>query len=281
MRLTAFCGLAVLLAAAGPARAQTEALSVDDVLGLRQRGVSTHRILYYAHTYCVSFVLTDSIEKLLRDAGADGVLLDGLRTTCTTEAPLTRHTAGTLLDVDFASAQGLPGSSSTDGLCSATFERDGLRFDNRRRDAACLIDYPSDSIPGNASLELTVRGLATSYHEVAVLGFGHPTGQAVHYLLSIGRDQRVRLSWNGASSSRTLLDRYASGIGAAPSGQDVVRVEVRGRVLTVVVNGATVGFAEAPDEVGGGLMLGVGPRTNVAFEHLRVRVLQNGELARH
>lgn len=280
MRLTTICGLAALLAVAGrPARAQTEALSVDDVVQLRQRGVSTHQILYYARTYCVAFVLTDSIERLLRAAGADGTLLEGLRVTCTTEAPLTRRTAGTLLDVEFASAHGLPGSNSSDGLCSATFETGGLRFDNWRRDAACLIDYPSDPIPAGVSLELTISGLAASYEQVAVLGFGHPSGLAIHYLLSIGRDQRVRLSWNSASSSRTLLDRYASGIGATPSGRDVVRVDVRGRQLRVVVDGKTVGIAEAPDDVSGGLMLGVGPRTKVLFEHLRVRVLGNDELA--
>lgn len=282
MRLTTVCGIgALLVLAARPARAQTDALSVDDVLGLQQRGVSTHQILHYASAYCVAFAMSDSIEQRLRAAGADHELLEGLRTTCTTDAPLTRRTAGTLLDVDFAAAHGLPGSTSPDGLCAATFAAGGLRFANRRRDAACLIDYPSDSIPGDVSLELTVAGLDSSYDRVAVLGFGHPSGLAIHYLLSIGRDQRVRLSWNGAAASRTLLDRFASGIGATPSGRDVVRVDVRGRLLTVVVNGRTVGVAEAPDDVGGGVMLGVGPRTTVTFEHLRVAVLRRDELAKH
>lgn len=284
MRLTMLAPVVVLVvgvALAHPLRAQTESLSLDDVVGLYQRGVSARQILHYAQTYCIGFALTDTVQRALRSAGADSATLQGLAGACTTVAPLARSTPGTLLDVDFPAAAGSPASVSSDELCTAIFENAGLHMRNRRRDDACVIDYPSDSLPDRIVLELTVSGLNTSRDAIAVLGFGRASGRDDHYMLRIGGDQRVVLSWTGTVASRTLLDRRIDGIGATASGRDVMRVELRGRAMTVLVNGRPVGVAQAPDDIAGGLMLGVGPRTDALFEHLAVRVLNGAELAKH
>src|SRR3954454_13080735 len=85
----AMIGAAALLLAATPLRAQSavKALSLTEVIDLRQHGVSSRQILRSAREYCIAFSVDDSVRRQLTVAGADTLLVGGLSNVCSTVKP--------------------------------------------------------------------------------------------------------------------------------------------------------------------------------------------------
>ena len=201
---------------ARPARAQ--GLTLAELVDLRRNGVSPRQILRNAEEYCISFVITDSVARVLRDS-VDASIVDRLRQICTTAAPLARIAPGTLLDVDFRVASSLGEFVSTDRLCSARFEERGLRFINRRRQGGCVIGYPSDPLDGAVRMELTVSGLGAQRSAAVVLGFGRSGVEWNHYSFSIDAEQRIELCVNTRDACRRLFYRtHVAAVNKDPNG---------------------------------------------------------------
>jgi hypothetical protein len=267
-------GLAVLAIAPSRVQGQAQGLTLDEVLDMQRRGVSTRQVLRSAQEYCIAFTLSDSTLRVLRAAGAEQPLIDGLRQTCTTEAPLTHMLPGMLLDVDFAKATALGEFAAEDGLCTARFARNGLSFENRRREGGCVIGYPSDPLSGPVRIELTVSDLGNQRPGTVVLGFGRVGEQWNHYTFSIDTYQRAELCVNIDGKCRRLVGKSrVTSILIQPGAKNQLAVEVRGRNLLLAVNGQQVGTYVAETTVEGGLVIGVGPMTRVVFEQLRARSL--------
>ncbi len=174
MRVTAGRSLGLVsacvltLAASAPALpGQANALSLSEVLSLQQRGVSARQILRSARDYCIAFTVTDSIGRALAAAGADTMLLSGLRDACVVK-PSPPLPPGVLLDDDFKSA-GL--FAAGDHLCAVRPDARGLRIENRR-ETGCAIAYPLALDSGDVRLELSVAELAGNARATVVLGFG-------------------------------------------------------------------------------------------------------------
>ena len=77
--------LALILAA--PARGQGKGYTLDDILGLLKRHVSSTRVLSLAKTSCVTFEVTDDVAARLKRAGGTAALVDGLRQVCNPNSP--------------------------------------------------------------------------------------------------------------------------------------------------------------------------------------------------
>jgi hypothetical protein len=267
-------GLTILALTPSATHAQAQGLTLDEVVEMQHRGVSTRQMLRSAQEYCIAFMLTDSTLRVLRAAGAEQQLLDGLRQTCTTEAPLARMQPGMLLDVDFSKASALGEFTAEDGLCTARFARNGLRFENRRREGGCVIGYPSDPLEGPVRIELTMSDLGAQRPGTVVLGFGRDGDGWNHYSFSIDTYQRAELCLNLGDKCRRLVARSrVTGILIQPGAKNQLVVDVRGRNLTLAVNGQQVGTYTADSPVNGGLVIGVGAMTKVVFEQLKARTL--------
>lgn len=267
-------GFIVLTLMPSSARGQAQGLTLDEVMEMQRKGVSVRQMLRSAQEYCIAFVLTDSTLKALRAAGAEEQLIQGLRQTCTTEAPLTRMQPGMLLDVDFSKASALGEFISEDGVCTARFAPNGLRFENRRREGGCVIGYPSDPLEGPVRIEMTISDLGAPRPATVVLGFGRQGEEWNHYSFSIGSDQRAELCVNVGDKCRRLVSRSrVTGILTQPGAKNQMAVEVRGRSILLAVNGQQIGTFTADGPVTGGLVLGVGPMTHVIFEQLKARSL--------
>jgi hypothetical protein len=266
--------IAVLGSSPSRAQAQAQGLTLDEIVDMQHKGVSTRQMLRSAQEYCIAFTLTDSTVRALRSAGAEQQLIDGLRNTCTTEAPLTRMLPGMLLDVDFAKASALGEFTSEDALCRARFARNGLSFENRRREGGCVIGYPSDPLTGPVRIELTVSDLGNQRPAMVVLGFGRDGDQWNHYTFSIDTYQRAELCINADGRCRRILGKSrVTSILIQPGAKNQLAVEVRGRNVLLAVNGQPIGNYTADVPVTGGLVIGVGAMTRVVFEQLRARSL--------
>jgi hypothetical protein len=267
----ATAGLVILALVMTPHTARAQGITLGEIFELHRSGVSARQILRNAQEYCIAFVITDSVARVLRDS-LDRNFADDLRQTCTTTSPLARIAPGTLLDVDFAVAKSLGEFVATDRLCSARFEALGLRFANRRRQGGCVIAYPADPLDGPVRIELTVSGLGTQRAAAVVLGFGRDGSEWNHYSYSIDGEQHVELCVNAREACRRVFYRArVAAVNTAPDAKNRLEVEVRGRNVSLAVNGQLMGTYVAPEAVRGGIVLGVGPFTNVLLEKLVVR----------
>jgi hypothetical protein len=271
--------------AAAPARAQAPALSLAEVLSLQSQGVSSRQILRNAREYCIAFAVTDSVARQLSVAGADSSLVHGLRSACSSNpvpgpskpavpAP-TKPAADVLFDDDFAHGGGRGGFAVND-RCVARTDSDGLRLENRARDAVCVTGYPSDLLDDNVRIEVTISHLGARKLGFVVLGFGRDPDLSGQYSISVTADRRVELCHTEGGRCQRLV--YKGGISAVRTGaedENLLAVEVRGRRLTLIVNEETVATYTANAVVTGGLSLGVGPGTSLIVSRVLARRLSS------
>src|SRR5690349_2377798 len=118
----AFTVAAVLLSGVTTiARAQAKALSLAEVIDLREHGVSSRQILRSAREYCIGFALDDSARRQLTIAGSDTILIGGLTSVCSTvrapEKPLQPFFSD-----EFAESSTAQGFVWSNPRCKARFE---------------------------------------------------------------------------------------------------------------------------------------------------------------
>ena len=265
----------VAMVAATPRVASTQqGLTIDELLEMRKKGVSSRQVLRYVQEYCIAFAMNDSIGHLVTDAGGDAQLVAGLRSACTTEAPLAHIVPGMLLDADLSVASALGNFASSDRLCTARFEKSGLRLSNQRRNGGCVIGYPADPFDGPLRIELTISELGSPQKGAAVLGFGRDGEAWNHYAFSIDSDHRAELCVNVRDTCRRLLARTrVTSIQTARGNKNRMQVEIRGRQVSLAINGQPLATYNAESPVVGTLVLGVGPLTSVVFERLSAQSL--------
>lgn len=256
------------------AQAVPTGLSVAEVLELHRSGVSDRQILRNANSYCIAFAMSDSVAQVLTAAGAGSDLVDGLRSVCVVSPPRPPLPPGVLLDDDIATAGGLGAFVAPDGLCRATIERNGLRIVNQRRRGGCVIDYPADSIGGAVRIELSIGSVGVGNDAQVVLGFGRSGAAWNQYTFSVTAGGRVELCRASASECKTLASRTVRGlVRTGPGAENSLVVEAREASIALYVNDERVGDYLPDGPVGGTIVLGVGPSSDVRFRHLRVRAL--------
>lgn len=263
-----------LVSTAAAARAQTKALSLAEVIDLRQHGVSSRQILRNAKEYCIAFPLSDSVRQQLTVAGGDSMLLGGLNDVCTT-ARTAPPPLPPIIDDQFATSHTSEGFMWTSPRCRARFELEGVRVENSGPDALCMVRYPSLDLPPLVRLELDVGQLGSTPSGSVILGFGRQERSGNYYSLSVGSDHRVELCWNAdrACSPLVTLTRVGAVL-TDPAAVNHIAVEVRGQEITLSVNGTIVGQYTADSEVTGRVVIGAGPMTTVEFIRLRVLPLR-------
>ena len=143
-RVLAACALATVVPLARSG-AQAKALSLAEVIDLRQQGVSTRQILRNARQYCIAFALSDSVKQQLSVGGADSLLMGGLSDVCTTVRPV-RVAPPAIIDDDLAHTAASQAFAWGDRRCKARFESGGVRVENRTSDAICFMRYPSPEL---------------------------------------------------------------------------------------------------------------------------------------
>jgi hypothetical protein len=291
-------------------RAQGDALTLSEILDLHRRGVSSRQILRGAQQYCVAFTVTDSVERALMAAGADTALVTGVREACVATSPAARLEPGVLLDDDFTatSMPGLRAFTAADRLCAVRPSPTGrgLRVENRRTALGCAIEYPFEvgghtgdasdtSAAGGVRVELTVAELGGGRGAAVVLGFGKAGRSWDQYSFALTSEGRVELCLSAGGRCERLLSEKRAAPAApngpiGPSGPAVpggpagpggaeradhaaesrLAVEIRGREVSLYVDGAPVGTYSAGKVVAGGLSLGVGAHSTAVFRRLRV-----------
>lgn len=133
--------LAAALLAPGAAPAQTQPLSLDQVLSMLRADVEAGTILSIASRACIRFRVSRAVESRLRSVGATAGLIDGLRRVCSTasDGPESEAATGSQGDV----TTGPQGSSPPArrwhgyvdlgygfGFTSFTFRADGADLDS-------------------------------------------------------------------------------------------------------------------------------------------------------
>ena len=263
-------------AVAGRVDAQTKALTLAEVIDLRQQGVSTRQILRNARAYCISFAVNDSVKQELASAGrADTLLVGGLRDVCSTVRAPIRPSATAIVDDELAHTSASQAFAWGDRRCKARFESAGVRVENRSNDAVCMMRYPSPELNANVRIELTVSQLGTVPFGTVLLGFGRSGNSPNQYALSVGADRRVELCWSADRVCSPLVRR--TGVEAvlpAASDENRIGVEIRGQEITLLVNGNRVTTYSADANVTGRISLGIGPGTSLLFVRLRAEPLQ-------
>lgn len=259
----------VLATSPATARAQSKALSLAEVIDLRQHGVSSLQILRNAKEYCIAFPLSDSVRHALTVAGADTMLVGGLGDVCTTVHPVPPPLPP-IIDDEFATSSTSEGFTWSNPRCRARFESEGVRVENSGTDALCMVRYPSINLPSSVALDLEVAQLGSMPGGSVILGFGRQERSGNYYSLTVGADHRVVLCWNADRSCSPLVT--LSRVGAVltdPNAVNHITVNVRGQEIALLVNGTTVGQYTADNEVTGRVLIGVGPQTTVQFVRLR------------
>jgi len=261
------------LGAAPSLRAQTQALTLAEVIDLRSQGVSTRQIVRNAQQFCISFAITDSTQKQLTAAGADSVLVDGLRGACSHREPsVAARPADVLLDDNFSGREGE--ILLSDQRCGARAGSGGLRLENRARDAVCVIGYPSGQLGDNVRIELVLNRLGATRQGLIVLGFGRDPDVAGQYSFSVTADRRVELCRsNGAACERLIYRTNVAAVRTGVADENRLAVEIRGRAITLMVNGETIDTYVTNRAITGGLSLGFGPGTNVNITQILARRL--------
>ena len=268
---------ALLLAATPPlaSQAQLRALSLTEVIDLRQHGVSSRQILRNARQYCIAFPMDDSVRRQLTVAGADTLLLGGLSNVCTTIRPLEKPPAPPIIDDEFAQSSTSQGFTWSNPRCKARFEDEGVRMENTAPDAMCMVRYPSLDLPTDVRLDLQVAQLGTTRRGSVLLGFGRQDRSGKYYSLSVSADRQVELCWNSDRQCNSLVKIADVGVvRTEPEATNHVTVEVRGQEIVLLVNDTRVGQYTADAVVGGRLMVGVGPQTSVLLVRLRATALR-------
>jgi hypothetical protein len=271
-------GVMALLLAATPLRAQaaTRALSLAEVIDLRQHGVSSRQILRDAKVYCINFSMEDdSVRHQLTIAGTDTLLVGGLSSVCTTAKPPEKPPLPPIIDDEFAQSNTSQGFVWTNPRCQARFESDGVRMENTASDAMCLVRYPSLDLPADVQLDLEVSQLGSTKHGAVILGFGRQDRSGKYYSLSVSADRGVELCWNSDRQCNSLVKLSEGAAVQTDVGAiNHVVVEVRGQDIALLVNGKRVGQYTADALVGGRLMVGVGPQTSVVLIRLTATPLR-------
>jgi hypothetical protein len=267
--------------------AQTPALTLAEVLELRNQGVSSRQILRSAREYCIAFTVNDSIERQLGAAGADSALVTGLRTACskatTTPArptPTPSANSDIVLDDDFTRSTGRSGFTLNDRRCSSRLDSTGLRLEYKDREGVCVIGYHSAPLDDNVRIELSVSRLGAYRLGLVVLGFGRDPGvQGQQYSFSVTADRKVELCRaDGGTCQRLIYKTGVSAVHGGASDDNVLAVEIRGRRMTLIVNDATIGSYTTNANISGGLSLGVGPGTSLTIKKLVARRLSPAPL---
>jgi len=266
-----------LVAATPQARAQTQALTLAEVIELRTQGVSSRQILRSAQQYCISFTMNDTVRRQLDAAGADSTLVSGLGAICAHRevAPPPPPTSSEfVLNDDFRNGGGRGGFRLGDRRCSVRADSNALRLENTARDIVCVTGYPSEPLDDNVRIELTVNRLGASRQGLVVLGFGRDPDLVGQYSFSVTADRRVELCHSDGGSCQRLI--YRTGVSAIRNGaadENRLAVEVRGRRIALFVNGQPIDSYSANRSVVGALSLGVGPGTNVNVTQVVVKRL--------
>lgn len=265
-------GATALLLAATPrlVTAQVKALSLAEVIDLRTHGVSSGQILRSAREYCIAFSIDDSVRRQLTVAGADTLLLGGLSNVCTTARPAERPAPPPLIDDVFAESTTPQAFTWPNPRCKASFETDGVRLQNATNDALCIVRYPSVDMPDSVRLDLDIRQLGASPHGSIYLGFGRQDRFGRYYSVSVSADRHVELCWNADRVCNSLLKvADVSAIQTDPTAVNQVSVELHGQEIVLLVNDKRVGQYNGDGVLGGKLLVGVGPQTNLLLVRLR------------
>ena len=85
--IRAALGACLLAVAASAASAQGKAYSLDDLVGLLKRKVSSTRLLTLAKQNCITFSVTGDAESAIRRAGGSTDLVNGLHDVCGPDHP--------------------------------------------------------------------------------------------------------------------------------------------------------------------------------------------------
>lgn len=270
-------GATVLLLAATPLHAQApvKALSLTEVIDLRQHGVSSRQILRSAREYCIAFSLDDSVRRQLTVAGADTLLVGGLSNVCSTAKPPEKPPVPPIVDDEFALSSTSQGFMWTNPRCKARFENEGVRMEDASNDALCMVRYPSGDMPADVRLDLEISQLGLTQHGSVVLGFGRQDRSGNYYSVSVSADRHVELCWNADRSCNSLLK--VSSVDAVKTDANAtnhVIVELRGQEISLLLNETRVAQFTADGPIGGKLMVGVGPQTSVVLVRLRATPLR-------
>lgn len=250
-------------------RAQSKALSLAEVIDLRQQGVSSRQILRNAKEYCIAFALSDSVRRQLTVAGADTMLVGGLNEVCTTAKP-ELPPLPPIIDDQFATSTTSEGFTWPNTRCRARFELEGVRVENSGPDALCMVRYPSLDLPSHVQIDFQVAHLGSTPGGSVILGFGRQERSGNYYSLTVGADHRVELCWYADRSCNPLVTLTRVGaVLTDPAATNHITVEVRGQEISLLVNGSTIGQYTAESEVTGRVVIGVGPETTVQFVRLR------------
>lgn len=268
--LAALTTVVLLAAAASPCAAQSQGITLTEVIQLRRSGVSNRQILRSATEYCRAFNVTDEVVGMLRTAGSDDALIAGLRAACSVAPP--EPVPGTILDVDFAS-DSLSGTvAEPDRQCVVRYEARGLLFDNKRRQGGCIISYPSDSLASAVRMQLSVFGLGRRNSGSVIFGFGRATSEPRYYAVEIDAERRLALcQYTRASCARVLYRPLVNAIHTQSDSVNTLEVVVRGREIELRINDEQIAAYTAPAPVSGHLLLGVGPYSSVVLTRLLVR----------
>jgi hypothetical protein len=272
-------GVMALLLAATPLSAQTaappKALSLAEVMDLRQHGVSSRQILRSARAYCISFSLDDSVRRQLSIAGSDTLLLGGLGGVCSTAKPPELPPLPPIIDDEFAQSSTSQGFTWSNPRCKARFENDGVRMENTATDAMCMVRYPSLEMPSDVQLDLEVSQLGSTKQGSVILGFGRQDRSGKYYSLSVGANRGVELCWNSDRQCNSLVKlTEVAAVQTDTAGINHITVEVHHQDILFLVNGKRVGQYTADALVGGRLMVGVGPQSSIVFVRLRATPLR-------
>ena len=273
----ALLGATALLLAATPLRAQTavKALSLAEVIDLRQHGVSSRQILRSAREYCIAFSLDDSVRRQLTVAGADTLLVGELSNVCSTVKPPEKPPPPPILNDEFAVSSTSQGFMWTNPRCKARFENEGVRMEDASVDALCMVRYPSNDMPADVRLDLEVSQLGLTQHGSIFLGFGRQDRSGNYFSLSVSADRQVELCWNAERACNSLYKATAvDAVQTDANATNHVIVELRGQEISLLVNDKRVGQYTADAPVIGKLMVGVGPQTSLVLVRLRATPLR-------
>ena len=270
-------GATALLLAATPLRAQSavKALSLGEVIDLRQHGVSSRQILRSAREYCIAFSLDDSVRRQLTIAGADTLLVGGLSNVCSTVRPPEKPPAPPIVDDEFALSNTSQGFTWSNPRCKARFENEGVRMEDASADALCMVRYPSQDLPADVRLDLEISQLGLMQRGSVFLGLGRQDRSGNYYSVSVSADRKVELCWNAARACNSLFKSASvDAVQTDANSTNHVVVELRGQEISLLVNEKRVGQYTADAPVMGKLMVGVGPQTSLVLVRLRATALR-------
>jgi hypothetical protein len=264
-------------------RVHAQALTLAEVVSLRSQGVSSRQIVRNAQQYCISFAIDDSTQKQLGAAGADSILLAGLRKACSNNGtpaappglptgPSSAPVSDIVFDDDFTRGGGRGDVGLIDRRCVTQADGNALHLENRTRDIVCVVGYPSGSLDDNVRIEMTVRRLGATRQGVVILGFGLDPDVSGQYSFSVTADRRVELCRSfGGSCQRLVYKPNVLGVRAGATDENQLAVEIRGRRVSLFVNGDMIDSYTAYRSVTGTLSLGFGPGTNLDVTRILAR----------